>query len=194
MRFFTGLIDHFRAEDVPYPPEGDAGSRYSFRSFRLLLLCWLVLWTLLPSAYIGNIPIDVAENIAWGQTFELGYDKNPYFGAWLTSAVFRVCPYDWVFYLMSQLAVFIGVSAAYRLTREITRSSFAAFVSGVSMLLIPVFSHSANEFNDDVMSIALWSLTALYLYRAVRDDKIGEWLAAGGFATLSEKQIEVEAK
>ncbi len=185
MRFFTGLIGHFHAEDAPYPPGGDGDPRYSFRSFLLLLLCWLVLWTFLPSAYIGNIPIDVAENVAWGQTFESGYDKNPYFGAWLTYAVFRVCPYDWVFYLMSQAAVFLGVSAAYLLTREITRSSFAAFVSGASTLLIPFFSHSANEFNDDVMSIALWGLSALYLYRAMRRDTVGEWLAAGCLAGLA---------
>ena len=185
MRFFTGPIGHFRAADVPYPPADDNDRRYSFRSFLLLLLCWLVLWTLLPAAYIGNIPIDVAENVAWGQTFELGYDKNPYFGAWLTSAVFRLCPHDWVFYLLSQLAVFLGVAAAYRLTREVTRSNFAAFVSGVSTLLIPFFSHSANEFNDDVMSIALWGLTALYLYRAVRHDTVKAWLAAGCCAGLA---------
>lgn len=185
MRFFTGLIGHFRAEDAPYPPDGDGDPRYSFRSFLLLLLCWLMLWTILPSAYIGNVPIDVAENIAWGQNFQLGYDKNPYFGAWLTYAVFRLCPHDWVFYLLSQIAVFLGVSAAYKLTREVTRSDFAAFVAGVSTLLIPFFSHSANEFNDDVMSIALWGLTALYFYRAVRKDTVWEWLAAGAFAGLA---------
>ena len=185
MRFFISLIDYFRAEDAPYPPDGDGAPLYSFRSFLLLLFCWLALWTLLPSAYIGNIPIDVAENIAWGQNFQFGYDKNPYFGAWLTYAVFRLCPHDWVFYLMSQLAVFLGVSAAYRLTCEVTRSNFAAFVAGVSTLLIPFFSHSANEFNDDVMSIALWGLTALHFYRAVRRGTVGEWLAAGAFAGLA---------
>ena len=185
MRFFTGLIGHFHAEDAPYPPGGDGDPRYSFRSFLLLLLCWLVLWTFLPSAYIGNIPIDVAENVAWGQNVQLGYDKNPYFGAWLTSAVFALCPHDWVFYLLSQLAVFIGVGAAYRLTREITRSHFAAFVAGVSTLTIPFFSHSANEFNDDVMSIALWSLTALSFHRAVRRDTVKAWLAAGCCAGLA---------
>ena len=185
MRFFTGLIGHFHAEDAPYPPDGDGDPRYSFRSFLLLLLCWLVLWTLLPTAYIGNIPIDVAENVAWGQNFQLGYDKNPYFGAWLTYAVFKLCPYDWVFYLLSQLAVLLGVSAAYRLTREVTRSSFAASISGVATLLVPFFSHSANEFNDDVMSIALWGLTALYFYRAVRKGTVWEWLAAGAFAGLA---------
>ena len=185
MRFFHDLIGHFRAEDVPYPPAGDTARLYSFRSFLLLLLCWLALWTLLPTAYIGNVPIDVAENVAWGQNLELGYDKNPYFGAWLSSAVFRLFPHDWIFYLMSQLAVFFGVAAAYRLTREITRSSFVAFVSGVSTLLIPFFSHSANEFNDDVMSIALWGLSALYFYRAVRNDTVREWIATGCFAGLA---------
>ena len=163
----------------------DGDRLFSFRSFLMLLFFWLVLWTLLPSLYIGNVPIDVAENVAWGQEFSCGYDKNPYFGAWLTAAVFRVCPHDWIFYLMSQLAVFLGLSSAYLLTWETTRSRSAAFLAGVSTMLIPFFSHSANEFNDDVMSIALWGLTALWFYRAVRNGTVGQWLAAGCFAGLA---------
>ena len=179
------FVDHFRAADTPYPPAGDAGGRYSFRNFLILLLIWMAFWTLLPSLCIGNVPIDVAENISWGQRFDLGYDKNPYFGAWLTTVVFKVLPYDWVFYMMSQLAVLIGLSSAYLLTFEITRSRFAAFVAGVSAMMIPFFSHSANEFNDDVMSIALWGLTALWTCRAIRGGRIGAYLAAGLFAGLA---------
>lgn len=185
MRIFHCIADHFRPVDAAYPQADDCCGRYSFRAFLLLLLIWMALWTLLPSLCIGNIPIDVAENIAWGQQFDLGYDKNPYFGAWLTTLVFRFMPYDWAFYLMSQLAVFVGLSAVYVLTFEVTRCRFAAFVAGISTLLIPFFSHSANEFNDDVMSIALWGLTALWTFRAVRRGTIGAYVAAGVFAGLA---------
>ena len=63
---------------------------FSVRKVILLLCFWLVLWTTWQHLCIGNAAIDVAENIAWGQNFDWGYDKNPYFGAWVSYAVFRL--------------------------------------------------------------------------------------------------------
>lgn len=179
------VAEHFRVSETPAAETYGQGNTFSFRNFLWILCAWLILWTLWPSLCMGNVPIDVAENIAWGDNFQFGYDKNPYFGAWLSYAVFRVWPSEYAFYLMSQIAVVLGLSAAYLLTFDTTGSRFAAFVAGVSALLIPFFSHSASEFNDDVMSIALWGWSALSFCRAVRRDSLKWWLAAGLFAGLA---------
>ena len=69
--------------------------------FYILAAGWLVLWTLLPSLCVGNAFIDVSENVAWGQHFQFGYDKNPYFGAWLTYWSYRLIPSECVSYFLA---------------------------------------------------------------------------------------------
>ena len=73
--------------------------------FYILAAGWLVLWTLLPSLCVGNAFIDVSENVAWGQHFQFGYDKNPYFGAWLTYWSYRLIPSAAVALLIAGLMI-----------------------------------------------------------------------------------------
>ena len=185
MSILTAIAGHFRISENPVSDTYGSARFFSFRNFALILLVWMILWTVWPSLCIGNVSIDVAENIAWGDNFQFGYDKNPYFGAWLSYAVFRICPSEYVFYLMSQLAAVLGLAALYLLTFEVSGSRFAAFVAGLSAMLIPFFSHSACEFNDDVISIALWGWSALCFYRSVKSNSLKNWLAAGLFAGLA---------
>ncbi len=185
MNIMKKIAEHFRVADSSISEAYGQEKTFSFRNFVWILFAWLILWTVWPSLCIGNVSIDVAENIAWGDNFQFGYDKNPYFGAWLSYAVFRIWPSEYVFYLMSQIAATLGLAAVYLLTFEATESRFAAFVAGLSAMLIPFFSHSACEFNDDVMSIALWGWSALCFYRAVKRDSLRSWLAAGLFAGLA---------
>jgi hypothetical protein len=185
MKTVQAVAGHFRGTDSAASAAYGSENVFSLRSFLLILLAWMILWTVWPSLCIGNVSIDVAENVAWGANFQFGYDKNPYFGAWLSWAVFRLCPSEYVFYLMSQLAVGLGLLAAYLLTFDVSGSRFAAFAAGVSALLITFFSHSACEFNDDVLSIALWGWSALCLYRGVKRDSLKYWLAAGAVSGLA---------
>ena len=185
MKILQAIKNHFRSADWTGAETYGQGMPFSFRNFSILLFAWLILWTLWPSFCIGNVAIDVAENIAWGNNFQFGYDKNPYFGAWLSYAVFRIWPSEYVFYLMSQIAATLGLASVYLLTFEVTGNRFTAFTAGVSAMLIPYFSHSACEFNDDVISIALWGWSALYFYRSVKQDSLKNWAAAGLFAGLA---------
>ena len=185
MKILQGIKEHFRVSDNETAEIYGQDRVFSFRNFVWVLFAWMILWTVWPSLCIGNVSIDVAENIAWGDNFQFGYDKNPYFGAWLSGAVFRICPSEYVFYWMSQIAATLGLASVYLLMFEVTGSRFAAFVAGLSAMLIPFFSHSACEFNDDVISIALWGWSALCFYRAVKRDALKFWLATGLCAGLA---------
>ena len=158
------------------------------RALVVVLALWMVLWTVWPSLCIGNVSIDVSENVAWGQNFSWGYDKNPYFGAWLSYAVFKLVPLsvaDYVFYFMSQLSVAVGLICVYLLARDIFERDFPAFILVPLAFLIPFFGHSACEFNDDVLCISLYGLTALFFYRGIRRNTAGTWIAAGICAGLA---------
>ena len=185
MKIIKFIADHFRSSDSAASETYGQEKMFSFRNFAWILLAWMIIWTVWPSLCIGNVSIDVAENIAWGDNFQFGYDKNPYFGAWLSWAAFRICPSEYVFYWMSQIAATLGLAAVYLLTAEVTGSRFSGFIAGLSALLIPFFSHSACEFNDDVISIALWGWSALCFYRAVKKDSLKSWIGAGVFAGLA---------
>ncbi len=156
-----------------------------FRVFLLILLGWLLVWSVWPALCIGNAPVDVVENYAWGQNFSFGYDKNPYFGAWLSYWVYRLCPVEEIFYLLCQLCVFIALVSVYRLAEKIFRDGFSAFMSAVLCLFVPFFSQSGCEFNDDMISVPLYALCALNFYQAVRTGSIRNWLALGFCAGLA---------
>ncbi len=182
------LKKHFFGEETFFDEPTQHDGAFSAGRVLLLLFFWLALWTLWPSLCIGNVAVDVAENVAWGQNFELGYDKNPYFGAWVSYAVFRLFPTgvcEYVFYFMSQLSAMLGLFAVYLLAREIFESRFTAFLVVPLALLTPYFSHSGCEFNDDMLSIPLYALTGLFFYRSVRSNSTGNWLAAGLCAGLA---------
>ena len=175
-------------ETALFDEPGTYDSIFTVRRVLLLLGCWMVLWIVWFSLCIGNAGIDVAENIAWGQNFDWGYDKNPYFGAWLSYAVFRLFHGslgEYVFYFMSQLSSMLGLFAVYLLAGDIFKSRFAAFLVVPLAFLIPYFSHSSCEFNDDVLSISLYGLTGLFFYRSVRNQSPGAWAAAGFCAGLA---------
>ena len=182
------LKEHWIPGDAAFDVPGKSDDAFSARRVFLLLGLWIVLWTAWQSLCIGNVSIDVAENIAWGQNFAWGYDKNPYFGAWVSYAVFRLFHEifgEYIFYFVSQFAAMLGLGAVYLLAGDIFKSRFAAFLVVPLSLLNPYFSHSSCEFNDDMLSIPLYGLTGLFFYRGVRSNSAGVWLAAGACAGLA---------
>jgi len=182
------LKKHFTPDNASFDAPVKYDEKFSRKRVLLLLGAWLVLWATWQSLCIGNAAIDVAENIAWGQNFDWGYDKNPYFGAWVSYAVFRVFHEyfgEYVFYFVSLFSALLGLFAVYLLAGEIFKSRFAAFLVIPLALLVPCFSHSACEFNDDMLSISLYGLTGLFFYRSVRNGSTGEWLTAGFCAGLA---------
>jgi hypothetical protein len=185
-RLLNFLKRHFGAAETNDALCGDG--RYSFKKLLVILVMWMALWTVWPSLCIGNVPIDVAENMAWGQNFDWGYDKNPYFGAWLSYAAFKIIPLaaaDYFFYFMSQLSVAVGLLSVGLLARDIFKRDFQAFLVVVLSFLIPFFGHKVCEFNDDVICIALYGATALFFHRGVKHDTAANWIAAGVCAGLA---------
>ncbi len=184
----AGAGKHWAPKDVFFDDPGKSDGAFSCKRIILLLVFWLILWTVWQFLCIGNAAIDVAENIAWGQNLEWGYDKNPYFGAWFSYGVFRVFHEifgEYIFYFMCIFSALLGLFAVYLTAKDIFKSKFAAFLVVPLALLIPHFSHWASEFNDDVLSISLYGLTGLFVYRSIRNNTAGTWLAAGFCAGLA---------
>jgi len=148
-----------------------------------LLAAWAVAWTLLPLAVLDNAFIDVSENIIWGSYFQLGYDKNPYLGAWIGYLGYLLAGNGlWSSYLLSQLFVVTGLYAVWRLALRMTTPA-GAFLAAVFLLGVNFYGIKSVELCDDVMELGFWPLLIWSFYRALKDgNRVGAWLLTGFLA------------
>ena len=42
-----------------------------------ILVSHIILWTIVPTIFNINLPLDTIEGLAWGNELKLGYDKYP---------------------------------------------------------------------------------------------------------------------
>ena len=154
----------------------------------IILFGWMIFWTVLPCISLDNDFIDVLENIVWGRHFQFGFDKNPYAGPFFGIAVYHLgCKAFFSSFLASQVCVFTGILCVFLIARRILPIR-TAFLATVTLILINFYGIKAVELCDDVMEIALWPLTMLFVYFGVKGDekyRWAYWLGAGFFAGLS---------
>jgi 4-amino-4-deoxy-L-arabinose transferase-like glycosyltransferase len=148
----------------------------------------LILWFLLPSLLMENISLDMAEGLAWGKEWRLGYEKDPPLWPWM-SEFMAVLSFKsvWSQYLASQLCIGTVFFAVWRLGRRITTLENAAL--GVLLLEgIFYFNYVTPEFNDIVMQMPFAALFGWLFHRCLVENKHVDWILCGmviGLGTLS---------
>ncbi len=168
--------------------EVECGSSENSRCvFLLPFLCgaWFLLWFLLPAVLLQNTFIDILEIIVWSRNLQFGYDRNPYFGAWLSHFAYLLTGGSiWIFYLLSQLSVLISFICVWKLARSFLPPAHAFVSVALSMGLL-FYGIKTLEFNDDVLEIGLWSLSILFLHKALVEERLRDWVFVGVFTGLS---------
>ena len=78
------------------------------KAFYLFLILHLFLWTLIPSLFNVNLPLDTIEALAWGSNLDWGFNKHPPLSAFAVEFFFKIFGNnDWAYYLLSQIFVLI---------------------------------------------------------------------------------------
>jgi len=156
------------------------------KSFILLCLAHLTFWTLAPALFQKNGALDVVEAIAWGGQWQLGYDRDPFLVAWLAhiASLFGGSSL-WSIYLLSQACIITCFWSVWRLARDMHFKSTHALMAVLFLEGIFYYHFSTPEFNDNVLQIPLWSLTALFYYRALVNQEMKDWLLTGTFIALA---------
>ncbi|MBN2641674.1 MAG: glycosyltransferase family 39 protein [Victivallales bacterium] len=155
------------------------------RMFYVFLAGWTLLWFLLPLIFLESSFIDVLENIVWGSNFQWGYDKNPWFGAWVGYYSYLITGKSlWVNYLLSQVFVATGITSVWLLARKMVNSR-QAYVAAVSLAAINFYGIKSVELCDDVMALGLWPLIYLFFYKALNGNRLRYWLLVGFFSALA---------
>lgn len=152
--------------------------RHPFITF---LLIHFVVWTLIPLLR-GSLPMDSIEAVVWGQYCSWGTNKHPPFsGFWAYGAYVLGGGSAFSIYVLSQLFVLVGFVYVYKIATQILGKEKAVLAA---MLLEGViyYGFSAAEFNVNVVSLALWPMTAYYFYKALSEDHFSDWTLTGLFA------------
>jgi 4-amino-4-deoxy-L-arabinose transferase-like glycosyltransferase len=150
----------------------------------LIIVLHIIAWTLLPLLVRYNLPQDAIEGSIWGQHFEWGYDKNPFLNGWLSGlANLLDNRAGWGTYFFSQVSVGICFWAVWELGKQIL-SPLNAFIGVLLLEGVQYFSLHAIDFNDNTIELALWALTTLYFFNALKSQRTKDWILTGIFAGL----------
>ena len=153
--------------------------------FYLLCLYHLILWTIVPYFSNKNLPLDIIEALAWGQDFDLGYNKHPPLSAWIPGLLFKIfANKDWVYYLLSQLFIVISFIFLWKVSSIFLKKKTEILLSVISLEGIAFFSFETPQFNVNICQIPLWIITIYFFWKCTKNNKITDWIFLGIFSAL----------
>jgi len=162
--------------------------------FYLILLLHLLIWTLGPLLVRSGLPYDVAEGIAWGHQWQLGYNKHPPLTAWLLALVTRLGgDPEWPSYLLAQLAILSAFWAIWKLAGKIVEP-WPALASVMLLEGVIFYNLKSTTFTPDTLQTPIWAFTTLFFYQALTTRRRVYWLLVGlfcGLAVLTKYQAAV---
>ncbi len=153
--------------------------------FYLLCLYHLLIWTLVPYFSNKNLPLDVIEALAWGQHFDLGYNKHPPLSAWIPGLLFKIfANKDWIYYLLSQVFIVISFVFLWKISSIFLKKKTEILLTILSIEGIALFNFETPQFNVNICQIPLWVITIYFFWKSIKNNKITDWIFLGVFSAL----------
>jgi len=145
-----------------------------------VLAAHLVVWTVLPILTCPNLQLDLAEDLALGKEWQLGYWKHPPLPWWLADLSYRVTGSVNALYVLGPLAAVACFYAVYKLAREVT-DPLSALIAVLMLEGMHYYNFSVVKFAHDQVQLPFWAFTGLFFYRALRHGRFVDWALAGAF-------------
>ena len=178
-------------QSIPVNQQENAFSQPKFWALSpngwLILICLfhLIFWTVLPAVLRHSIPMDTAEGIAWGNQWQLGYDKHPMLAPWLTALATHLGgSVVWPVFLLSQIAVVAAFVGVFTLAKQFV-SKWHALVGVMLLEGVVYYTSQSTQFNPNVLMLPLWIWTSYFFYRAITTKQLLSWCMVGLFAGLA---------
>lgn len=152
--------------------------------FLKFLAAHFFVWAGIPSLR-KSIPLDSAEAIMWGRYCDWGTNKHPPLSGFLADWFYSLFGHHAIgIYVLNQLLVLIGFIYLYKLAKCFL-SEGKSVLSVMVLEGIVYYGFSAQEYNVNVVSLALWPLSVYYFYQALQNNKTRNWILTGLFAGLN---------
>src|SRR5262252_5895669 len=129
-----------------------------------VLVTHLAVWTALPILTCPNLQLDLAEDLALGKEWQLGYWKHPPLPWWTADLLYRLTGQLDAIYVLGPLAAVACFYAVWLLAREVT-SERHALIAVLALEAIHFYNFSVVKFAHDQMQLPFWAFTALFFYR-----------------------------
>jgi 4-amino-4-deoxy-L-arabinose transferase-like glycosyltransferase len=150
----------------------------------ILLAAHLVLWTLLPILVCSNLQLDLAEDLALGKEWQLGYWKHPPLPWWTADALYRLTGDVRAVYVLGPLSAAVCMYAVWLLARALV-GPLQALIAVLALEGIHYYNYSVVKFAHDQMQLPFWAFTGLFFYRALARGRAADWLLAGACLALA---------
>jgi hypothetical protein len=166
------------AADGPFERAAAWAERRPEAALAAVLGLYLVIWTVLPILTCPNLQLDLAEDLALGKEWQLGYWKHPPLPWWLADLAWRLVPDVRVVYLLGPLSAVVAMYVVWRLAREAV-DPVTALIAVLALQGLHYFNFSVPKFAHDHTLLFLWPLTAWFFYRGLVRGGLLDWTLAG---------------
>ena len=157
------------------------------RVFLCFLCAHFTIWTLIPAFLKPTLHPDSIEAINWGIIGGWVADKHPPLSGFVSNLFFKLFGgSDFSIYILSQLFMLTTFAYVWRLACLIFNNERKALVA--AMLLEGVLYYSvtaSDQFNCNIISVALWAAATYYLYKGTHGGRIWDWLMFGIMTALA---------
>jgi len=155
------------------------------KSLIFFLFTHLIIWTLIPSISNTNLPLDTIEALAWGSNLDWGYNKHPPASAWFVNIFFEIFGnQDWAYYLLGQLFVVFSFFIVFKFSEDFFKKRIFGLISILLLEGIYFYNFTTPEFNVNICQLPFWTLSVLFCWKGLEDNKSTNWLLFGLFAGL----------
>jgi 4-amino-4-deoxy-L-arabinose transferase-like glycosyltransferase len=161
----------------------DFARREPGKCLAVVLVLHVLVWTALPALLSHNLQLDLADGLALGREWQLGYWKHPPLPWWLADLAYRIAGDVRVVYLLGPLSAAVCMYAVWLTGRDII-GGFAALIAVLALEGIHFFNFSVPKFAHDQMQLPFWALTGLFLWRGLTNDRARDWILAGACLAL----------
>ncbi len=141
-------------------------------------------WTFVPTVFYSAPPGDVPLVLAVGREWQLGSPYGPPLAYWFAEIFFDLFGQSqFGLYLLSQLCIVVTYWAIFTLGRAIVGTTHAV-MAVLLMVGVVSFSVPTPEFGPSVLAMPLTALSLLHYWRAVGEEKRGEWFVVALYVGL----------
>ena len=148
--------------------------------YYLFLVINIIAWSIigLTRNVMGD---DALEAISWGELVEFGTNKHPPLSGWLMGGFYHLFgQHDFAAYFLGALCVTVGFLFIYKLSKLLLDEEVAACAS---LVMVPCYYYTYTlfyeNFNCNILSMALWPMIAYYFYKSLKTEKTTDWVLFG---------------
>lgn len=148
------------------------------QAFAAFLALHAAVWTALPALLYPNLPLDLIEALMYGREWQLGYDKLPPLPWWLVQLAYQFVGYDFVYYLLAQIAVVAAFAFVFQMARPLV-GAVGALVAILVVDGLHYLNYTSAKFNHDVIQLPFWAMAGFAFHRALRGRQMADWILLG---------------